>query len=652
MLGGSFTFLTLYAMEAGARPMAEDEVIELLEEALGASVLSEEEQGSEALYHFWHPLLASYLYEHTSAMRRACLHLRAAQALQEVYTGREDEVAALITHHLLQGDAPASEVSHYAQRAAERAYALSAYAEAAKYYQLTLEHFTHTSQDHAHHAYLLECLGECVRFQGKYQQARAFYEQALGEREKLASADNLSTEAALIQALLWCEIGVTWYDQEETVKARWCYQRGEALLEVANVTTGGAWANLRLEQSYSYWREGNYVEARQHALEALKFFKESDTKASSHLPTWCPRRASQALLGNSVNLGRIYTLLGMIEGTSGRISESLRYQYLALPLFEQHGQVRELAILLCNMGDAHLRRAEFSQARTVFRRSLKLTERVGDGTLFSFLHGNLGILAARLGDLNKARDTLSRSIMLAEQTDNNSAISQMRVYLANVLQAQGEFQEASTHLCRAFVISRKARLAPYMAMILRALGDLRLTQALAIPNDTRQRTRLLRQAASSLTRVLALAGIEHETRGEARLLLAEVFLLLNRYPEAQEQAKLALTDSELYELTWLRGHTQRLYGHMEAYQQRTSAASAYYEQALQTFHQQGMRLESGRTLFSHAQLLLQTPETSSQQHGLQALQSAQRIFQECSASFDAHRANLLLENQQLPPPSL
>jgi DNA-binding SARP family transcriptional activator len=62
VLGGSFEFSQLLFM-AGDQGTNEDAILDLLEEALGAGLLTEEATGTRITYHFWHPLIVSHLYE-------------------------------------------------------------------------------------------------------------------------------------------------------------------------------------------------------------------------------------------------------------------------------------------------------------------------------------------------------------------------------------------------------------------------------------------------------------------------------------------------------------------------------------------------------------------------------------------------------------
>src|SRR5438105_1098767 len=96
-----------------ANGIEEETILDLLDEALSSGVLMEEGTGTRIAYRFWHPLLASHLYNNLSAMRRARLHRRAAEVLQQVYSAREDGQAAAITEHLVKGGGEAGQIVHF-----------------------------------------------------------------------------------------------------------------------------------------------------------------------------------------------------------------------------------------------------------------------------------------------------------------------------------------------------------------------------------------------------------------------------------------------------------------------------------------------------------------------------------------------------------
>src|SRR5205807_8124846 len=113
VLGGAFEFQSILAMEMNGPHADEDAILDLLEEALQAGMLTEEGSGTRITYHFWHPILVSHLYDGLSAGRRASLHRKAVEVLRQVYAGREEEGAATIVYHLVNGGCDSNQIGYY-----------------------------------------------------------------------------------------------------------------------------------------------------------------------------------------------------------------------------------------------------------------------------------------------------------------------------------------------------------------------------------------------------------------------------------------------------------------------------------------------------------------------------------------------------------
>ncbi len=286
VLGSSFEFQVISAMEESSANYDEDAVLELIEEALKSGMLTEEGVGTRVTYSFWHPLLASHLYESLSAARRASQHRRAAEVFKQLYAGNEKKEAATITHHLVLGGAAPQQIAHYAQLAGDYAFSLSSYPGAEKYYRITLEHMGNDSADWQQLSYLLELLAECTRIQGKNEESLHFYEQSLDIRTRKhtneSSIDPL--QEAQLQAIIWCQITLAWLNLGDLVRARQSNERGEQVLRDANISGGTAWASLKLRQGYIYWREGNYKDALQVQTKHLIYFNDFETRKHQFTP--------------------------------------------------------------------------------------------------------------------------------------------------------------------------------------------------------------------------------------------------------------------------------------------------------------------------------------------------------------------------------
>ena len=668
VLGGSFEFNTIRSMEVGRQDADEDTILDLLEEALQAGMITDEGSGTRITYHFWHPLFVSYLYDRLSAGRRASLHRRAAEALRHMYQVREEEGAAAIAHHLVHGGADASQIAHFAEMAGDRAYALSAYPEAVQYYTLAVEHIgmlppNARTEEQLHLAHLLERLGECTRVQGNYTAARSYFEQALEvhNQYRLSAPDHDPQYEAQVEALLWCEIGRTWYDTGDNAHAKQCYSQGEQLLREAKVVGGPAWANLHLQQSFVLLQEGSFEEARQTAQHALILFENVlGEQIGTAINAFHSTATRRTLAGDPADLGRTHRVLAAIAATIGQSAIALDHLNTALAIFERYDRQLEIAIICVNSGDVYLREGELILAQAALRRSLSIAERVGDDSIMSVVLGNLGILADRFGDLPEAEVCYKRALVLAERVNDPVYVSLWLAYMTPVLQDQGMKNEATLSLCQSLAISRTMNLTTCISIVLVVLGQLRITQALQVQENNNSLTRtlkqpttsyyihLLRKARISLQRALALEGLEAETVTEGELALARVDFLLGEIDEARQQALQVMKHAQQYRQTWLLASAQRLMGSILSALSRQEQANEYFEQAREAFDHSGMRLEWARTLQSYGTALLEQQSRVESDHvqGLKYLQDASQTFRECNAKLDLQMVERILSRQK------
>jgi tetratricopeptide (TPR) repeat protein len=626
-----------------------DHLLDLLEEAVHAGILTEEGVGSRIAYRFWHPLFQSYLYERLSAVRRARLHYRTALMLQQLYQQQPEEEAATIVQHLISGGAEPQQIAYYATLAGHRAYRLSAYTEAEQQYQIALNHLDLISRpDQAAQECLywtLIGLGECKRIQGNAQEARSLYERVLTLSEQ---AQDKQAQDLQMLALLWCEIGLTWYDAQQLARAQQCYLQGEQVLKDGGIEYGPGLARLRYEQGYASWRQGDYEQARKQANEALHHFEtllaQEEPMQQDLLP---PLRLSRTLRGDAVDIGRTHMLIGLIENSAGHTKKALDHLRNTLTYFEQHNCLRELAITCCNLGDLHLRRTELASAQLVLRRGLHLAEQMGDTPLRAYILGNLGILHLRLGSLVEAEMHCKHALALCEQVQDEIATGQWTVYAAIALQEQGKLAEAALLLLRALQQARILQLPYFTSLTFVALAGLRLRQALQAQEQypsTHHPQPLAHKARRAAQKALQQESLEAETRAEGLLTLAHALLLLGDMDQAIAAATQARQETRTAGLRGLSAQTLSLFSNIYAQQGATAEAEQYSTQASRLLHTLGMQLEYARTLYQQGCLLLQKgknagPESLCYQRGLTSLQQAQQDFQECHATFDERLAS-------------
>ncbi len=458
VLGGSFELSQLLPM---ANEHTEDTVLDLLEEALHAGLLTEEGTGAHITYHFWHPLIISHLYERLSAARRAQLHRRAAEAIKIANeSSPQEKVAAAIVHHLSRGGSDPSQVVYYAELAGNYAYSLAAYSEAQQYYLQALQVFGDNERqipedtddihtliqritpkvssnlpltDPMHICRLLERIAECSMVQGNFDDARHLYQCILELRTSeifqkyfspsVAGSEEKQRQEAQIQALLWREIGNTWSSIGEYAQAYECYEHGKEVMYRTGVTTGTAWACLHLQYGEMLRLGGNYDEARRYLQEALEMLE----RVVPSQPT---------------------TLHHLETDTVG----SMRKQDLSsLSLISSYEGVQ---------GQSH------KELQTRIERAL-----IGDPLEIGYAHERLGIVAASIGQMSDGLQHMHTALNIYEQSELVTETARVCSNLGAVYIMKGEHVSARKYLYRSLDLAERTGDLPNMATVILNLGD-------------------------------------------------------------------------------------------------------------------------------------------------------------------------------------
>jgi predicted ATPase len=133
VLGEGFTF----ELARTASGLDEDAALNAVEEASAAGILRVERD----TYHFAHALIRRTVYDALSPPRRQRLHLRAAEAIEQLHGDRvSTHLSALTGHYRAAGPgADPDKTIGYALRAGESAQAVFAWEEAARQWEVALE---------------------------------------------------------------------------------------------------------------------------------------------------------------------------------------------------------------------------------------------------------------------------------------------------------------------------------------------------------------------------------------------------------------------------------------------------------------------------------------------------------------------------------
>ena len=179
VLGRAFSFRALQHMEE----IPEDHLVDLIEEAERARLIVAVPDADEDRFRFAHELLRQTVLADLSALRRRRLHLRAADALEQVHADSPDQHAATVAHHLLEagGAADPKRTFHYLLLAGAWAQETAAFEDALVHLEQAAERAELATP--LQWAELLDRLGTARWNTGHQDEAIASWQQAIDAYE-------------------------------------------------------------------------------------------------------------------------------------------------------------------------------------------------------------------------------------------------------------------------------------------------------------------------------------------------------------------------------------------------------------------------------------------------------------------------------------
>ena len=196
------------------------EVLELLESAVEASVLVESRDRT-GRFVFAHALISHTLYEDIGATRRARLHLRVAEALEDLCGADPGARLSELAHHWSAAkiSVDTDKAVEYSRRAAERALAELAPDEAMRWFTQALElEREHGEADPGGHCDLLIGLGMAQRQAGEAEYRTTLLRAATLARDN-GDADRLAAAALANSRGYTSEVGMVDEERVELVRA-------------------------------------------------------------------------------------------------------------------------------------------------------------------------------------------------------------------------------------------------------------------------------------------------------------------------------------------------------------------------------------------------------------------------------------------------
>jgi adenylate cyclase len=398
---------------ARVQGMGERELLRVLSQDLEKRHRLVREQGGHIVdgrylsrYQFAHALFQEYLYNGLSPGERRLLHGEVGVALDELYAGHTEEIAAQLVRHYASAGDPQRE-RHYAKLAGERAAAQYAHDEAVHYLSRALDLTPETNHDERFALLLarenvyavqgdresraadlaaLEQLVEAFEDQQEIVTKRAsvallrsgFAENSghLPEAIKAAQAAlHLAQTAQDVhsEAVAWQKLGICLHGQGDRKAARVKFTQGLKLARMAGFPNVEAACLRGLGHVCRALDE--LIEAEDRYLQALNASREAGQEPDLSQEAWT--------LGH---LGEVSARLGNSATAEARYRQ-------ALATFSKIGDRRGAAVVRLAWGRLCWRQADFEQANSYLNQAYAVVREVGDRLREAFALCVLGWVA-------------------------------------------------------------------------------------------------------------------------------------------------------------------------------------------------------------------------------------------------------------------
>ncbi len=438
--------------------------------------------------------------------------------------------------------------------------------------------------------------GEILRYEGSYQEARRYSQEALAMLQQFVQP---TASEHLTPLLAWSSV------EQQATKEQYTITR--SLTKIERALSGDA-----VDLAYAYEQLGVIEASVGHANEAQRYMRLALTEYEQQ------ERISE-IVRVCGNLGAVFTM-------KGEHSEARLFLHRALDLAERSGDLPNIAFVTSNLGDVASHCGDLLEAEAWYKRSLGLAERINDREHISWCSVLLADVQQNLGYLREAAINLHRAIRVGR------AIKNLR--------------------CIRFALVSLGDLRITEAIIACKL------QSIDIETQSQSSVacqRLLRRAKSTLQCAISQEGVEMETIINCKLLLATVYFLQDDLPTALQIALQTLQKAQTQETIRLIGRAQCLLGRILSEQQSYHEADIYFEQAISIFREQELYLDYARTLHGYGLSLvqrtcvteemgtvLQAKDLFLYQRGIDLLYEARAIFNTAHATIDFSWADLVI----------
>jgi tetratricopeptide (TPR) repeat protein/tRNA A-37 threonylcarbamoyl transferase component Bud32 len=420
-VGNDFSYESL----CGVTGLAEDKVLDLMEQMLKTGLVKERVIRGQDVYSFADIIVRDVVHEEVSHLRHKKLHGVVGCALEKVYEKKIDEhLGELALHFLEFGDE--EKALGYFLRAGGRAAKIYANNEAFSYFHSALKLLEGKEGVPRDKGSVLEKLGDIKSLAGEHDACMKYWNEALVLWKQLDEKGNISRLHRKMATVLW----------DELADIQGAKEHQEAALKILESEPENVeLAILYEDMGHMYYRIGDMTNAlswAEKALELAKKLSEYEVISSS------------------------YTSMGTVFSYTGEMAKAVECLERALKIALDNGYFERALRAYNNLGVV-IPAEESERSFECYEKGYELAKKVGDIKMTSFIGTNLGSRYIDMGNMNRALQLTEESIALDRKAGNISQLYFSIGTLGWIYQILGEWEKSEQYYTEAFNIAQKTK---------------------------------------------------------------------------------------------------------------------------------------------------------------------------------------------------
>ena len=357
--------------------------------------LREDTPPDDREYLFKHAITHDVVYNSMLLARRKELHKLVAEALEQLFPDRLEDLSATLGYHFERADAPARAI-YYLEKSGDRARATFANAEAIAFYRSAIAQIDRVRESdftkNETGARLNEGLGDVLTLVGKHDESRATFDRSLA---------CLTDSSALWRSRIFRKIGHTHNWQRHYKDAERSYDLADKELEKERGEKGDRWweekVQIQLERMHLLYWQGMAAEIRALA-------NQYRTAANEH--------------GTAIQRSKFFLMqsLSLLTGSRYRPSEEcLSLARSAVEASEASDDLSETSHVRFVLGLVNLFRGNFGGAIAHCTTALKMSQRCGDLVTEARCLTYLAVAHRRNEEVDLAKQFADQTLALASK---------------------------------------------------------------------------------------------------------------------------------------------------------------------------------------------------------------------------------------------